>query len=73
MALIRIFKTRKEALWAKKILSEGGIEAEIVEDKFNNVPIQEFGVRARFRVIVDDLDYNRAAMYFAGKLRKRIS
>lgn len=72
MALIRIFKTRKEAIWAKNILAEGRIVAEVVEDKFNDVPIQEFGVRARFRVIVADEDFQKSVEFLAGKLPRRV-
>lgn len=72
MALIRIFKTRKEAVWAKNVLSEGNIDAQVVEDKFNNVPIQKFGVRARFRVLVADEDFYNAVEYLASKLPKKI-
>jgi hypothetical protein len=68
---IRIFKTREDAEWAKKALEEGGILTTISEDKFNNVPIQEFGVQARFRLnVTDNKDLNRAAQFLAKKLRK---
>lgn len=70
MSLIRIFKTSQEAQLAKKILEESGIACYVSEDKFNNVPIQEFGVRARFRLTVADKDYNKAAMFIAQKLRR---
>jgi len=71
MICIRIFKTSEDAAWAKKTLEEGGIFTTISEDKFNNVPIQEFGVQARFRLeVIDDKDLNRAAQFLARKLRK---
>ena len=70
MICIRIFKTREEAERAKKILEEGEIVATISEDKFNNVPIQEFGVQARFRLHVADKDFIRAARFLASKLKK---
>ena len=70
MTLIRIFKTRKEAEWAVGILKEGAIPAFVSEDTFNNVPIQEFGVTARFRVLIDDDDYFKAAAFLANKLRR---
>lgn len=70
MICIRIFKTREEAQRAKKILEEGGIFTAISEDMFNNVPIQEFGVQARFRLHVDDKNLNRAAHFLATKLKK---
>lgn len=71
MICIRIFKTREEAQWAKKALEEGGIFATISEDKFNNVPIQKFGVQARFRLhVTDNKDLNRAAQFLARKLKR---
>ena len=71
MSCIRIFKTREEAQWAKKVLEEGGISTTISEDKFNNVPIQKFGVSARFRLNAADYkDLNRAAQFLARELRK---
>jgi hypothetical protein len=69
MICIRFFKTRKEAEWAKKILEESGIKGIVSEDKFNNVPIQKFGVRARFRINVDDEDFDRALNFLAKRLR----
>lgn len=70
MICIRIFKTRREAEWARGVLEEGEILATISEDKFNNVPIQEFGVPARFRLNVEDKDFNRAAHFLAAKLKR---
>jgi hypothetical protein len=67
---IRIFKTREEAEWAKKILEEGEILATISEDKFNNTPIQKFGVPARFRLKIEDRDFPKAVRFLATKLRK---
>ena len=68
MICIRFFKTREEAEMGKKVLDEGGIQSEVTEDKFNNVPIQEFGVTARFRLNVADGDYYKAANFLAKKL-----
>lgn len=70
MICIRIFKTREEAELAKKILEEGEIFAEVSEDKLNNVPIQEFGVQARFRLHVADKDFIRAARFLLTELKK---
>lgn len=70
MICIRFFKTRKEAEWAKEALKEGGIMGTITEDKFNGVPIQEFGVAARFRLHVSEEDFNRSANFLAKKLRE---
>ncbi len=70
MICIRFFKTRKEAEWAEEILKEGGIKGIVSEDKFNNVPIQKFGVRARFRINVEDEDFDRALSFLAKKIRE---
>ncbi len=69
MALIRIFKTRKDAERAREILKEGGISADVNEDKFNNVPIQKFGIPARFRLQVSTEDFYKAAAFLAQKLK----
>jgi len=66
---IRFFKTRKETEWAKKVLGEGGIKGIVSEDKFNDVPIQKFGVRARFRINVNDEDFDKAVKFLAKRLR----
>lgn len=71
MICIRFFKTRYEAERGREILAEGGIEASVSEDKFNDIPIQKFGVPARFRLLVEDGDYFKAAEFLAKKLRKR--
>lgn len=70
MICIRIFKTRKEAEWALKVLKEGEILGRISEDTFNNVPIQKFGVQARFRLKVSEKDFNRAVNFLAKKLQE---
>lgn len=71
MVLVRIFKTRREAENAKKILAQGHIYASISEDKFEGVPIQKYGVPARFRLNVGDQDeLNRAAQYLAKRFKK---
>lgn len=70
MICIRIFKTLEEASRAKRILREGGIFAEITEDKFNNVPIQKFGVSARFRLKVESKDFIHSARFLAKKLKE---
>ena len=68
MICIRIFKTWEEAKWAQGILQESGIFSTITEDTFNNVPIQKFGVPARFRLKIEAKDLNRAAHFLADKL-----
>lgn len=71
MVWIRIFRTRKEAEWAKKILLKGGFESWITEDKLFGIPIQRFGVRARFRLMIERRDLERTAEFLAEKLKKR--
>jgi len=71
MKLIRIFDTKGEAEAARKILNGGGIEAIVSEDKFDRVPIQEFNVPARYRLLVEDNDYSKTIKYIAGKLKEK--
>jgi len=67
---VRIFDTRQEAQRAQKVLSEGGIDSDISEDKLWGIPIQRFGVRARFRLLVEDRDYPKTVKFIAEKLEK---
>ena len=71
MVWIRIFRTRKEAEWAQKILKIGGFESSISEDKLFGIPIQRFGVPARFRLHVEHKDFEKVAEFLAKKLKKR--
>lgn len=71
MIWVRIFDTRKEAENAQKVLKSGGIYSEISEDKLWGIPIQKFGVQARFRLLVEDKDYKKTAEFIAGKLNKK--
>ncbi len=68
---IRIFRTRKEAERAKKILEDGGFMVTISQDNFEGVPIEKYGVPARFRLEMDSRDLDRAARFLAKKLKKR--
>jgi hypothetical protein len=67
---IRIFRTKREAERARKILEEGGFMVTIAHDNFEGVPIEKYGVPARFRLEIDSHDLNRAARYLAKKLKK---
>lgn len=71
MTLVRIFNTRGEAEKAQKVLEKGGIKSIVSEDKLWGVPIQKFGVPARFRLHVADEDYIKTAKYLAGKLKEK--
>jgi hypothetical protein len=70
MITIRIFKTRREVELARDVLKEGGFTVKVSEDKFNNVPIQEFGVPARFRLNIEDKDFIRVTKFLANELKK---
>ncbi|EKD65150.1 MAG: hypothetical protein ACD_50C00175G0005 [uncultured bacterium] len=70
MVCIRIFRTRKEAELAKRILEEDGIRAVITEDKFNDVPIDS-NVPSRFRLKVGHEDFENSAHLLANKLRRK--
>jgi len=69
MICIRIFRTSWEAERGKEALAESGITATVSEDKFNDVPIQRYGVPARFRLLVADEDYLKSAQFLVKKLR----
>lgn len=71
MIWVRIFDTRNEAERAQEILKKGGIYSEISEDKLWGIPIQKFGVQARYRLLVRDGDYKKTAEFIAGKLKKK--
>ncbi len=70
MIVIRYFHTRKQAEMAVAVLRSGGIHAEVAEDKFEGVPIQEFNVPARFKLMILSTDMNRAAKFLATSLKK---
>ena len=71
MIHVRIFDTRHEAERAQKILKDGGIDSKVSEDKLWGIPIQRFGVSARYRLLVEDKDYPKTVKYIAGKLKKK--
>lgn len=71
MVWIRIFRTRQEAEWAQKILKKGGFESWIKEDKLFGIPIQRFGVPARFRLEAAREVYEKVAEFLAQKLKKK--
>ena len=71
MVWIRIFRTRKEAEWAKKIVESGGFYAWITEDKLFGIPIQRFGVLGRFRLEIDRSDFEKVAKFLAKKLKNK--
>ena len=74
MVLIRIFRTRRQAEAARKILEQGGIYTTISEDKFEGVPIQKYGVPARFRLnAASKNDWEKAATFLAKRLKPRKS
>ena len=70
MICIRIFKIREEAERAKEVLQKGNFTATVSEDKFNNVPIQQYGVPARFRLNIEDRDFPKVTKFLASELKK---
>lgn len=71
MILVRVFETRGEAENAKNILKKGGIQSRVTEDKLWGIPIQKFGVSARFRLMVNDSDYPKTIKYISEKINKK--
>ena len=70
MVWIRSFRTRKEVEWAQRILRKGGFETTISEDKLFGIPIQRFCVPARFRLMIERKDLEKAAQFLAEKLKR---
>lgn len=68
---IRIFKSGKEANWARKVLEEIGIESIIKEDRFEKLTLKQLGMQLRFRLIISQDDIPKAATFLAKKLRKK--
>ena len=68
MILVRIFDIRKEAEMAQKVLEEGKIKSKVTEDNLWGIPIQKFGVKARYRLLVEDKDYPKTIKFIEGKL-----
>ena len=71
MVWIRIFRIRREAELAQEALKEGGFRTSISEDKLFGIPIQRFGVSARFRLMIERQDLEKAAEFLAKKLKRR--
>jgi len=71
MVWIRIFRTRREAELAQEALREGGFNSTISEDKLFGIPIQRFGVPARFRLMIERRYLEKAAEFLAKKLKKK--
>ena len=71
MICIRIFDTRKDAERAQKIIEEGGFYSEISEDKLWGIPIQRFGVCARFRLLIEDRDFYSVTDFIESKIKKK--
>ena len=69
MVWIRIFRTRKEAERARNILKSGGFHTWVTEDTLFGIPIQRFGVPARFRLEVESRDFKKVAEFLAKKLK----
>jgi hypothetical protein len=70
MITIRIFDTKEEAERAKWEVQKGGFKAVVTEDTFEGVPIQKFNVPARYRLRVEEGDFDKVTEYLASRLRK---
>ena len=71
MIWIRIFRTKVEAEFARQILEEEGFKTSVSQDNLFGIPIEVFGVPARFRLMVEQKDFERVAEFLARKLNKR--
>lgn len=69
MALIRVFRTKKEAMDAKSILDEAGFTTSIRHDNLYGTPIEEYGVPARWRLEIRQEEFEKAAQFLASKIK----
>ncbi len=68
---IRYFSNREKAIMARDLIISEGFEAEIKEDKFGTMTLDNFGMPLRFRLYVERQNINRVAEILAEKLRRR--
>lgn len=68
--MLRFFYDENRAKKAVELIRLEGFECEVVEDKFNTATLDKFGMRRRFRVIVELEDYNELAEVLAKKLKR---
>ncbi len=69
--VLRYFYDEDKAKKALENVRAEGFECELLEDKFNDVAFDEFGMRRRFKIMVKLEDYNKIAEVLAQKLRSR--
>lgn len=69
--VLRYFYDKDKAEEAILVVKELGYECEISEDTFNTVSFDKFGMKRRFKVLVELKDYNSIAESLAKKLRSR--
>lgn len=69
---IRIFRDRKTAESAKVVLHKGGFQAYVKEDVFGTLTLEELDMPSRFRLYIDKGDIEKAGIYLAQKLNKKV-
>lgn len=69
--VLRYFYDEEKAKEACQIVMSNEFECELLEDKFNDTSFDKFGMRRRFKVMVELKDYNKIAEFLAKKLRSR--
>ena len=69
---IRIFRTRKQAEIAQRLLEAEGFSCYVTEDGFEELTLEELNIPPRFRLYVAMQDVKRIAKFLSGKLPKRV-
>ncbi len=73
MICIRIFNSGKEAGWARRVLQDGGFKTEIKEDRFGKITLDRLGMKPRFRLLIQEEDFDKITLYLAKNLATNIS
>ncbi len=68
--VIRYFTKEESAIAACEKVRQEGFECEVIEDKFNNVSLDKFRMRRRFKIVVERKDVYKVAETIAKKLSK---
>lgn len=68
--VLRFFYDEEKARKAVELVRAEGFACELIEDKFNETSFDKFGMRRRFKIVVELADYNKVAQVLAKKLRR---
>lgn len=68
--VLRYFYNEEKAKRAVEIIKAEGFNGQVVEDKFNKTSFDKFGMRRRFKVMVELQDYNNIAEMLAKRLNR---